>query len=295
MMKILLIFTSSWFCFMQNIYSQEGVTITVTETTLNNLLDVANVSELLGYSVWERGDFEKRLDYCNGREGFEEQMFYSLSLPNTISLDVQNSNRFSLSSTLKYTNGEDIFLQGYGSVKSPISQLGGDHLLEMNVTAYGSINGYFSFENNKLKLVFDNVSLISVIQADGGQHCNAGWSVPLFNIDTLEEMEVNIGSSILPESLKGYFTSNSPIISTSSNELTVTYKTIPFMETELDDTYSTNAAYEVSLNGKTVPSNANNSNVTAGSVIILKNFTVEHGATFSAKIQPRNFGTEVID
>lgn len=294
MKKILITITLLFIISAHNVSAQNGVKISVTEQSLNELIDMATISQLLSYSVWERGDLFDLILNCDGGIEFEQQEFYHATLASTVTVDIKSNNRFSLSSTKKHTNGDDIFFEGTGNLKSPLAIIN-DHLMIVHVTVVGTINGYFNFENHKLKLVLDDVDLNVLGITEGGTTCSSSWAFPIGFLDSPWELDVNIGSSLIPDALKGYFTSNSPVITTTSNKATITYETIPFIATELDGSHSATAAYQVSLGGITIPSSASNAKVTAGHSIILKNLTIANGANFTATIKAHNFGTEVID
>ncbi|WP_422360782.1 3-coathanger stack domain-containing protein [Reichenbachiella sp.] len=283
-------------CFSQNLLGADGVTIKLSEDKLNEFIELASLSQLLSYTLLDKGTTEVIADCDNLEIEIKKQVFFHASIANTVSLDLKNNNRFSLSSTDKYTDSNgvahDVFLRGGGTIKAPSIPLVREHTVELRITTYGTINGSFKYENNKLILDLDDIDLKVFGEADDGTACGSEWILPIGFLESPYEWEtdINIGTSILPNALTSYFKQGTPTITTTTNELSLTFETIPFKETELNESYSAEAAYEIELGEITVPSSAQNSNIIAGSTIKLKDgFQVKSGAVFKASIVPYDF------
>jgi hypothetical protein len=281
------------------LYSQNGISISLTEAKLNEVIDLAKTANFISYSYSNGLNISEMIYICDEDCWDIDQILAIATLDPNVSVDIKENNRFSFISTFHdEEDGSYNLFSGKGRLDK--ETLSNKHPLYPNVyktpmseiIGFGHINGSILFKDNKIILNPDDVDVTISILADGLLNCVFSLTAPIVHITSLPQYEINVGTAILPDALKGYFLEESANIKTTEDKITFGFECVPFNLTELDENYNGTAAFSVELKNLIVPSTAN-SVIKAGSKIVLKpGFTVEKGASFIAEIKAYEFGDD---
>ncbi len=225
-------------------FSQNEVNVVFTETALNNAMKVIKDARGLNFG-----------EYLN-QNGLNA---WYLNLDNA-QFDIKSNNIVNINN-LKLSGGVDLQLWIFRKTVT------GD------IT--GSIGGKIEVSgNNKDGYFLNVVPTVTSFSYFGTLQSVINLIAFLTNnfSDYIPEVELNLGSSLLPDLLLKYFECGIPDISSNENELKLIFKVL---------------FEDIEIKNKKIKMSENVSYTASNSITFSENFVVEQGATFSAYITPK--------